>query len=51
MKSCSRIKDRKGRLELREDEVQRLWMDYFQNLYNIHSQEQVAVHICGLDGV
>ena len=26
-------------------------MDYFEDLYNIDIQEQIAVHICGFDGV
>ena len=51
MESCSRIKDGKGRLALGEDEVLRIWKDYFENLYNIDTQEQVTIHMCGFDGV
>ena len=51
VKSCSRIKDRNRRLALEDDEVQRIWKDYFQDLYNINTQEQVAVQMFGFDGV
>ena len=36
---------------LGEDEVRRIWKDHFENLYNIDTQEQVAVHMCGFDSV
>ena len=48
---CSRIKDGNGRLALGEGEVQRIWKDYFDDHFNIDSQEQVAVHIYGFDGI
>ena len=47
MKSCNRKKDGKRRLALGEDEVRRIWKNYFEDLYNIDIQEQVAVHMCG----
>ena len=28
-----------------------IWKDHFENLYNIDTQEQVAVHVCGSNGV
>ena len=28
-----------------------IWKDYFENLYNIDTQEKVAVHMCGFDGI
>ena len=34
-----------------EAEVRRIWKEYYENLYNINTQEQVAVHLCGFDGV
>ena len=34
-----------------EDEVRMVWKTYFENLYNIDTQEQVAVHMCGFDSV
>ena len=40
-----------GRLVLEEAEVQKIWKEYYENLYNINIQEQVAVHLCGFDGV
>ena len=39
MKSSSRIKDGNGRLVQGEDEVRRIWMEYFGDLYNIDTQE------------
>ena len=43
--------DGNERLEQEEDEVQRIWREYFKDLYNIDTQEQVAVHICGFDRI
>ena len=34
-----------------EDEVRRIWKKYLEVLYNIDTQEQVSVHICGFDGI
>ena len=28
-----------------------IWKDYFKDLYNIYSQEQVAVHMCSFDEI
>ena len=36
---------------MRENEVQRIWKKYFEELYNIDTQEQVALHMCGFDGI
>ena len=47
MGCCSKIKDRNGRLVQGEDEVRRIWKEYFEYLYNIDGQEQVAVNLCG----
>ena len=33
-----------------EVEVRRIWKEYFDDLYNIDTQKQVAVHMCGFDG-
>ena len=49
--SCSRIKDENGKLALEEDDVRRIWKEYFEDLYNIDTHEQVTVHICGFDEV
>ena len=38
-----------GRLTQGEDEVRRIWKKHFEDLYNIDTQDQVAVHICGFD--
>ena len=50
MESCIRIKDGNGRLAQGEDEVQWIWK-YFEDLYNIDTQEEVAVDMCGFDGI
>ena len=43
VESCSRIKDGNGRLAHGEDEVRKIWKEYFEDLYNIDTQ--IAVHI------
>ena len=48
---CSRIKDGNGRLVLGEDEVRRIWKEYFEDLYDIDTQQQVAVHMCDFNGI
>ena len=48
---CNRIKDGNGRLAQGEDEVRKIWKDYFEDLYNMDTQEQVAVHMCGFHGI
>ena len=45
VKNCSEIKDENGRLALEEVEVRRIWKEYFEDLYDIHTQEQVAVQM------
>ena len=47
--SCSKIKDGNGRLAQGENEVIKIWREYFEDLYNIDTRKQVAVHICGFD--
>ena len=49
--SCSRIKNGNGRLAQGEEEVRRIWKEYFEDLYNIDTQKEVAVHMCGFDGI
>ena len=49
--SCNRIKDGNERLAQEEDEVRRIWKEYFENLYNIDTQEQVVVYMCEFDGI
>ena len=31
--------------------MQKIWKEYFEYLYNIYTLEQVAVHMCGFDGI
>ena len=51
VENSNRIKDGNGRLVLEESKVQRIWKEYYEHLYNIDTQEQDAVHMCGFDGV
>ena len=51
LKNSKRIKDGNGILTLEEAKVGRIWKEYYENLYNIDNQEQVAVHSYGFDGV
>ena len=46
-----RIKDGNGRLAQREDEMKKIWNEYFEDQYNIDAQEEVAVYMCGFDGI
>ena len=39
------------RLVLRDDKVRRIWKGYFEDLCNVDTQEQVAVYMCGFDGI
>ena len=34
-----------------EDRSRKIWKEYFEDLYNIDTQEEVAVHMCGFDGI
>ena len=49
VENSNRIKDGNGRLVLEEAEVRRIWKEYYEDLYNIDTPEQVAVHMCGFD--
>ena len=51
VENSKRIKDGNGRFVLEEGEVRRIWKEYYEDLYNIDIQEQVAVYMCGFDGV
>ena len=31
--------------------MRRIWKKYFKDLYNVDTQEEVGVHMCGYDGV
>ena len=51
VESCSIIKEGNGRLAQGEDEVRKIWKEYFEDLYNINTQEEVAVHMCSFDEI
>ena len=51
MEICRRIKDGNGRLAQGENEVRRIWKEYFEDLNNTDTQEEVAVHMCGFHGI
>ena len=31
--------------------MRKMWKEYFEDLYNIDTQEQVAIHMCGFDWI
>ena len=31
--------------------MRRVWKKYFKDLYNVDTQEEVGVHMCGYDGI
>ena len=47
--SCSRMKDGNRMLAQGKDEGGRTWKEYFEDLYNIDTQEQVAVQMSGFE--
>ena len=49
VENSNRIKDGNGGLVLEEAEVRRIWKEYYEDFYNIDTQEQVVVHMCGFD--
>ena len=51
VESCSRIKGVNRRVVQGEDEMQKIWKDYYEHQYNINAQEPVGFHICGFDGI
>ena len=48
---CNILKNENGRLAQGESEVRKIWEEYFEDQYNIDTQEQDAVHMCGFDGL
>ena len=38
MESCNRIKEENGRLAQGEDEVRKIWKEYFEDPYNIDTR-------------
>ena len=38
-------------MEMEEGEVWWIWKDYFEVLYNIDTQKEVVVHMCGFNGI
>ena len=51
VENCTRIKDGNGRLAQGEDEVRKTWKENFEGLYNIGTQERVAIHMMGFGEV
>ena len=49
--NCNGIKDGNLRLALEEVEVRRIWKEHFEDICNIDTQEQAAVHTCGFNEV
>ena len=51
VESCSRIKNGNWRLAQGEDKVRKIWKEYFEDLNNMDTQEEVAIHMCGFDEI
>ena len=51
VESCSRVKDGNGRLVQGEEEARKIWKEYFEDLFNIDTQEEDTVPKCGFDGI
>ena len=51
VESCSRVRDGNRRLAQGEDEARKIRKEYFEDLYNIDNQEEVAVHMRSFDGI
>ena len=51
VKNSKRIKDGNVRLVLEQVKVRIIWKEYFEDPYNLDTQEQVSVHMCGFDRV
>ena len=51
MESCNRVKGVNGRLAQGEDEAKKICKQYFEDLYNIDTQEEVAAPMCDFDGI
>ena len=49
--SVQKVKDVNGRLAQGKDEVLKILKEYFEDVYNIDTQEQVAVHMCSSVGI
>ena len=45
-----RIMKRDGAFVTDEMDVRRVWKKHFENVYNIGSNEEVIVNVCGFDG-
>ena len=43
VENSNRIEDRNGRVVMEEAEVRKIWKEYYEDLYNIDTQELVAV--------
>ena len=48
VESCSKLKDGNERLAQGDDEVRKIRKEYFEDLYNTDTQEQVVVHMYAL---
>ena len=45
VEDCSRIKDGNGRLAQGEDEMRKIWKEYFEDLYNRNSGRGCSPHV------
>ena len=50
MENSNRVKDGNRKLALEEAEVHKILKDYYEDLYDIDTQEQAAVNLYGTGG-
>ena len=50
LESCNRIKDGNGRLAQGEDKVRRIWKEFFEDLFNIVRQMELAMSMFPFQG-
>ena len=44
------MKDGVTRMAIWENDVREIWKEYFENLFNMDGEEQMAVNMCGFEG-
>ena len=49
VENCDRIKAKTVRLAVGEDNVGKPWNQYFEDLYNVDTEEHLMLSVCGFD--
>ena len=50
MENCNRIKFRTEKIAVGEDKGRQTWKEYFKDLYNVDTEEQITVSMCEPEG-